>query len=313
MADFTLTASPTFPAGTTVNAYPLFAAVRDGEPIGPVVASAVVQSSGTATFNGLAFDTRYVAAAQVSGAWRAVSFTTSSDPTGEPATKGYVDSVASSGAADASTTVKGLSRLSAAPAVASDPIAVSDNDPRNTNARAPTAHTHPQSEVTNLATDLAAKAPLASPALTGTPTAPTAVAGTNTTQLATTAFVLANGGSIAPGSLAPHDVALGTLTANATVDFTSNKYDVVIRLTLGASIILNLANVPPLARVSIRVVQGASNYALTIHLNAAATDVWWDGGTEHVMSSAAGAVDRIAGEMAATTLELGTVGKAYAV
>lgn len=33
------------------------------------------------------------------------------------------------------------------------------------------------------------KAPLASPALTGTPTAPTAVAGTNTTQVATTAFV----------------------------------------------------------------------------------------------------------------------------
>lgn len=34
-----------------------------------------------------------------------------------------------------------------------------------------------------------AKAPLASPALTGTPTAPTANAGTNTTQIATTAFV----------------------------------------------------------------------------------------------------------------------------
>lgn len=33
------------------------------------------------------------------------------------------------------------------------------------------------------------KAPLASPALTGTPTAPTAAAGTNTTQIATTAFV----------------------------------------------------------------------------------------------------------------------------
>jgi hypothetical protein len=33
------------------------------------------------------------------------------------------------------------------------------------------------------------KAPLASPALTGTPTAPTAAPGTNTTQLATTAFV----------------------------------------------------------------------------------------------------------------------------
>jgi Lower baseplate protein N-terminal domain len=39
---------------------------------------------------------------------------------------------------------------------------------------------------------LAGYAPLASPALTGTPTAPTATAGTNTTQVATTAFVLAN-------------------------------------------------------------------------------------------------------------------------
>lgn len=37
------------------------------------------------------------------------------------------------------------------------------------------------------------KAPLASPALTGTPTAPTAANGTNTTQIATTAFALANG------------------------------------------------------------------------------------------------------------------------
>lgn len=39
--------------------------------------------------------------------------------------------------------------------------------------------------------DLALKADLASPALTGTPTAPTAAAGTNTTQLATTAHVFA--------------------------------------------------------------------------------------------------------------------------
>lgn len=38
-------------------------------------------------------------------------------------------------------------------------------------------------------------APLASPALSGVPTAPTATLGTNTTQIATTAFVLANGGS----------------------------------------------------------------------------------------------------------------------
>lgn len=56
---------------------------------------------------------------------------------------------------------------------------------------APASHTHDdryftESEVT---TKLNTKANLASPALTGTPTAPTAADGTNTTQIATTAFV----------------------------------------------------------------------------------------------------------------------------
>lgn len=51
--------------------------------------------------------------------------------------------------------------------------------------------TIPESQVTDLTTHLAAKAPLASPSLTGTPTAPTAATGTNTTQIATTAFVAA--------------------------------------------------------------------------------------------------------------------------
>lgn len=41
----------------------------------------------------------------------------------------------------------------------------------------------------NITVNLGSYAPLASPALTGIPTAPTATAGTNTTQLATTAFV----------------------------------------------------------------------------------------------------------------------------
>jgi hypothetical protein len=42
-------------------------------------------------------------------------------------------------------------------------------------------------------------APLNSPAFTGTPTAPTAAPGTNTTQLATTAFVLANSTQVPVG------------------------------------------------------------------------------------------------------------------
>ncbi|SDF62330.1 gp53-like domain-containing protein [Sporomusa acidovorans] len=56
---------------------------------------------------------------------------------------------------------------------------------------APNNHTHDdryytETEISNL---LAAKAPLTSPAFTNTPTAPTAAAGTNSTQIATTAFV----------------------------------------------------------------------------------------------------------------------------
>lgn len=51
------------------------------------------------------------------------------------------------------------------------------------------SHNHVISNVDGLQTALNAKAPLASPALTGTPTAPTAAASTNNTQVATTAFV----------------------------------------------------------------------------------------------------------------------------
>jgi hypothetical protein len=81
--------------------------------------------------------------------------------------------------------------------------AILGNDSRLSDSRTPTAHatshasagsdplTLAESQITGLVADLALKAPLASPALTGTPTAPTAAAGTNTTQLATTAFVQA--------------------------------------------------------------------------------------------------------------------------
>lgn len=60
----------------------------------------------------------------------------------------------------------------------------------------------PISTLQQAALDL--KAPLASPPLTGTPTAPTAAGGTNTTQIATTAFVHSEVASLvaaAPGTL----------------------------------------------------------------------------------------------------------------
>lgn len=55
-----------------------------------------------------------------------------------------------------------------------------------------------------ISVDFAVVAPLASPALSGTPTAPTAAGGTNSTQLATTAFVQAAIAALiasAPGAL----------------------------------------------------------------------------------------------------------------
>ena len=61
------------------------------------------------------------------------------------------------------------------------------------------------------------KAPLASPALTGTPTAPTAAAGTNTTQIATTEFVMsafrANDAMVFKGTIGNSGATVTTLPA----------------------------------------------------------------------------------------------------
>lgn len=81
---------------------------------------------------------------------------------------------------------------------------------------------------------LAAKAPLASPAFTGTPTAPTPASGTNTTQIATTAFVQSAIAAAVTGSfkfvntlpvtgeegyiyLVPHTHTSGTTSSNPDV------------------------------------------------------------------------------------------------
>lgn len=64
--------------------------------------------------------------------------------------------------------------------------------------------------------NVALKAPLASPAMTGTPTAPTAAVDTNTTQIATTAMVLGQAASATP--LIDGSAAVGTSTRFARGD-----------------------------------------------------------------------------------------------
>jgi hypothetical protein len=68
-------------------------------------------------------------------------------------------------------------------------------------------------EFTAIASAIASKADINSPALTGTPTAPTAVAGTSTTQLATTAFVSAALSAAYP---------IGSIYINASVSTNPN-------------------------------------------------------------------------------------------
>lgn len=84
--------------------------------------------------------------------------------------------------------------------------------------KAASSHTHAQSDITNLVTDLSAKAPLASPSLTGTPLSTTAAVDTNTTQIATTAYVVGQGylkSATASSTYAP--IASPTFTGTVTL------------------------------------------------------------------------------------------------
>ena len=72
-----------------------------------------------------------------------------------------------------------------------DPIGAATNEALIARAAEAALGTQITSETTRAQAAETLKAPLASPALTGSPTAPTASAGTNTTQIASTAFVQA--------------------------------------------------------------------------------------------------------------------------
>ena len=79
-------------------------------------------------------------------------------------------------------------------------------------------------------TQLDAKAPLASPTLTGTPAAPTAAVNTNTTQIATTAYVVAQIADDAPtktgtGASGTWDISISGTAASvtATANNTTNE------------------------------------------------------------------------------------------
>ena len=96
-------------------------------------------------------------------------------------------------------------------------MAAATYDPQNKHAdafaRANHTGTQAQSTIVNLATDLATKAPLASPAFTDNPTAPTQTPGNNSTRLATTAYA-DNAASAATSVLAAGECRLALSGGN---------------------------------------------------------------------------------------------------
>jgi len=124
----------------------------------------------------------------------------------------------------------------------------------------------PVSTATQTALDL--KAPLASPALTGVPTAPTASAGTATTQVATTAFV----GTAVSNLVASAPAALDTLNELATALGNDASFSTTITNALAAK--------APLASPALTGTATAVNLTVTGTANLSANGVQYSDGTQ---------------------------------
>ena len=117
--------------------------------------------------------------------------------------------------------------------------------------------TYTKSETNTL---LAPKAPLASPALTGTPTAPTAGRGTNNGQIATTAFVVQSLGDAAPseGSIHTKHISNGAITLVKMATEVWDNVKTIIRSFRTSTNVVLVNCVPSFAQTE--VIQGVTVY-----------------------------------------------------
>ena len=148
----------------------------------------------------------------------------------------------------------------------------------------------PVSTATQTALDL--KAPIASPTLTGTPLAPTATTGTNTTQIATTAFVKTEiSNSVQPGAVyqtsAPSSPAVGQIWIDSDEDVTTFDSNIIRRkaITATAGQTVFTADLP--------FIDGFEQIFMNGLLLVKTTDYATSGGNTVTLTSAAAASDII--------------------
>ena len=148
----------------------------------------------------------------------------------------------------------------------------------------------PVSTATQTALDL--KANLASPTLTGTPLAPTATTGTNTTQIATTAFVKTEiSNSVQPGAVyqtsAPSSPAVGQIWIDSDEDVTTFDSNIIRRkaITATAGQTVFTADLP--------FIDGFEQIFMNGLLLVKTTDYATSGGNTVTLTSAAAASDII--------------------
>ena len=127
--------------------------------------------------------------------------------------------------------------------------------------------------VTATAAEINGAAPLASPAFTGTPTAPTAAEGTNTTQVATCAFVLSNG--VPSGMIAMWSGSIASVPSGWYLcDGTNSTPDLRDRFVVGAG-----------STYAVDATGGSANATLVSHTHTATSSVTDPGHNHSVPNS----------------------------
>ncbi len=145
-------------------------------------------------------------------------------------------------------------------------------------------------ELTAVASAISSKADLNSPALTGTPTAPTAVVGTNTTQIATTAFAKAAADAAFPvGGIIMWSGTIAAIpTGWALCNGSNGTPDLRNRFIIGAH--SDNAGVANTTVTGTSTLTGGSKDAINVSHTHTATSTVSDPGHTHTIPNADGSV-----------------------